>query len=131
MRSQRQGVRTTQPAPPRDKNDDGHIKPAEPKKFDFIIKVYNIRETLYTDQTGQFPQTSSRGNKYQMCLHDIDSNTTWVEPLSSISEASMIHARANAVTRMRAAGLAPKHQILDNEASAKYKAAIVASGMTY
>ena len=43
----------------------------------------------------------------------------------------MIAARANAISHMRAAGLNPKHQILDNEASAKYKAAIIASGMTY
>ena len=32
---------------------------------------------------------------------------------------------------MRAAGLNPKHQILDNEASKKYKDAIVLSGMTF
>ena len=32
---------------------------------------------------------------------------------------------------MRAAGLDPKRQILDNEASAKYKAAITNFGMTY
>ena len=43
----------------------------------------------------------------------------------------MIAARANAITCIRAMGLNPKHQILDNEASAKYKAAIVASDMTY
>ena len=49
----------------------------------------------------------------------------------SKTEHSMIAARANAISRMRAAGLGPKHQILDNEASAKYKAAITSSGMTY
>ena len=43
----------------------------------------------------------------------------------------MIAARANAISRMRAAGLNPKNQILDNEASTKYKATIIASGMTY
>ena len=43
----------------------------------------------------------------------------------------MIAARVNAISRMRTAGLNPKHQILDNEASTKYKAAIIASGMTY
>jgi len=32
---------------------------------------------------------------------------------------------------MRRRGLIPKHQILDNQASAEYKAAIEASGMTY
>ena len=117
--------------PPRNDAEDGQTTPAEPQKHDFIIKVYNVKQTLYTDQTGQFPETSSRGNKYQMCLHEIDSNTTWVEPLSSKTETSMIAACANAISRMRAAGLNPRHQILDNEASAKYKAANIASGMTY
>ena len=55
----------------------------------------------------------------------------WFEPLSSKTKNSTIAPRANAISRMRAAGLDPKHQILNNEASAKYKAAIIASGMTY
>ena len=54
--------------PPRDNAEAGQVTPAEPQKQDFIIKVYNVKQTLYTDQTGQFPETSSRGNKYQMCL---------------------------------------------------------------
>ena len=117
--------------PIRNDAEDRQVTPAEPQKQDFIIKVYNVKQTLYTDQTGQFPETSSRGNKYQICLHKIDSNTTWVDPLSRKTENSMIAARMNAISRMRAAGLNPKHQILDNEASAKYKVAIIASGMTY
>ena len=43
----------------------------------------------------------------------------------------MIAARSNGISHMRAAGLNPKHQILDNEASTKYKASITNSGMTY
>ena len=131
MRSQRQGVRSTQPAPPRAAAENGQVTPAEPKKQDFIIKVYNVKQTIYTDQTGQFTETPSSGNKYQMCLHEIDRNTTWVEPLSSKTENSMIAARANAISRMRATGLNLKHQILDNKVSTKYRATIIAFGMTY
>ena len=43
----------------------------------------------------------------------------------------MIAARSNGISRMRATGLNPKHQILDNETSAKYKSTITNSGMTY
>ena len=78
MRSQRQGVRSTRPAPPRGDAEDRHFTPAEPKHQDFIAKVYNVKQTLYSDQTGQFPETSIRGNKYQMFLHEIDSNKTWI-----------------------------------------------------
>ena len=131
MRSHWKGVRSTQPAPPCDDAEDGHLTPTEPKHQDFIAKVYNVKQTLYSDQIVEFPETSKRGNKYQMCLHEIDSNTTWVEPMPSCTKHSMISARANGISRMRAAGLNPKHQILDNKASAKYKSAITNSGMTY
>ncbi len=43
----------------------------------------------------------------------------------------LILARARALARMQHCGLIPKHQILGNQASADYKAAIKASGMTY
>ena len=132
IRSQRQDVSSTQPATqPQDDKDDGRMALAKPKQQDFIIKIYNVQRTLYTNQTGNFPRTSSRGNKYQMFLHKIDSNSTWVEPMSIKTEQSMIAARACGLERMRGAGLDPKHQILNNEASEKYKAAITNSGMTY
>ena len=115
MHSQRQGVRSTQPDPPRDDAEDRHLTPAEPKHQDFIAKIYNVKQTLYSDQTGQFPETSSHGNKYQMFLHEIDSNTTWVESMTSRTKHSMIAARANGMSRMQAAGLDPKQQILDNK----------------
>ena len=51
--------------------------------------------------------------------------------MPSRTEHSMISSQENSISRMRAAGLNPKHQILDNEASAKYKAAITNSCMTY
>ena len=51
--------------------------------------------------------------------------------MSFKTEQSMIAARACGLERTRGAGLDPKHQILNNEASEKYKAAITNSGMTY
>ena len=51
--------------------------------------------------------------------------------MPSRTEHSMIAARGKGISRMGAAGLNPKHQILDNEASAKYEDAITNSGMTY
>ena len=95
------------------------------------MKVYHVKRTLFTGQTGKFPQISIRGNKYQMALHEIDSNTTWVEPMPNRTEQAMIVARECVVKRMLATGLDPIYQILDNKASAKYKEAITKSGMTY
>ena len=71
---------------------------------------------LYTDQTVKFLRTSSRGNKYQMILHKIDSNSTWVEPMKNRSEGKIVIACKRALTQIRLCGLKEKYQILDNEA---------------
>ena len=38
---------------------------------------------IYTDQTGRFQVTSSRGNKYIMVVYNYDSNTIHVEAMKS------------------------------------------------
>ena len=66
-----------------------------------------------------------------MVRHEIDSNSTWVEAMLSRTKQAMLIAQEHALKRIQAAGLNPIHQILDNEASAKYKDAIIKSSMTY
>ena len=130
MRSQRQGVRSTKTAP--------HTKPVTPSlanplltQQDIYIKTYNTRDTVFSDQTGQFPHTSSKGNRYQMILYHTKSNSIWVEPFKNRTEGELILARTRALTRMRACGLTPRRQVLDNEASAAYKQSMLDSGLTY
>ena len=105
--------------------------PAIEEKKDIFISTYKLRDTMFTDQTGKFPHSSSRGNNYQMVIHEIDSNSTWVEPMKNRTEGEMILARRRALTRMHLQGIIPKHQVLDNEISAAYKAEILATDMTY
>ena len=80
-----------------------------------FISVYDPRATIFTDQTGKFPLRSGRGNHYQMVVHDIDSNSTWVEPMKNRTEGEMILARRRALARMKLQGIIPKHQVLDNK----------------
>jgi hypothetical protein len=74
---------------------------------------------------------SSLGNKYVMILHHVDSNSSWLEAMQNQSGGKLILAHAQALAWMQHRGLIPKHQILDNQASAEDKAAIEASVMTY
>ena len=101
------------------------------KKKDVFIALYEPKATMFTDQTGRFPQQSSHGNNYQMILHDIDSNSTWVEPMKNRTEGEMILGRRRALAHMKVQGIIPSHQVLDNEISAAYRAEIQATGMTY
>jgi hypothetical protein len=50
------------------------------------------------------------------------------KPIGRLTHPCM---RARALAQMQRRGLIPKHQILNNQASAEYKAAIKTSGMTY
>ena len=46
---------------------------------DVYISTYEVRETKFSDQTGQFPTRSKRGNKYIMIMVKIDSSAILVE----------------------------------------------------
>jgi hypothetical protein len=98
MRGQRQGVCSTKVAESPDKNQTiiPHVK-----KHDILIMVYNAKATMYSDQTGMFPAVSSKGNKYVMVLHDINSNLSWAEPMRNQTGSELILARNRALTRMQ------------------------------
>jgi hypothetical protein len=40
----------------------------------------NTKGQIYSDLTGRFPVTSSRGNKYLLVVYDYDSNAIIAEP---------------------------------------------------
>ena len=63
MKRQPQGVRSKRVQEETEPN-----LPAIPKAKDIYIKIYNVSETIHTNQTGRFPATSSRGNQYVMVL---------------------------------------------------------------
>jgi hypothetical protein len=48
--------------------------PALLKMKDFYIKIHNATKTMHSNQTGCFPTTLSRGNKYIMVLVEVDGN---------------------------------------------------------
>ena len=62
------------------------------KQHDVYSSVYDVRSTIFSDQTGRFPTRSQRGNKYLMIMVEIDSNAILVEPLSSRKDAELTRA---------------------------------------
>jgi hypothetical protein len=64
--------------------------------LDILIETGRI----YTDQTGNFPNVSQRGNKYLMVLYDYDSNSILVGPLRNRTDAQMIAAYDRLVERL-------------------------------
>ncbi len=113
-------------------NDDKDLNaPPHNSKQDVLIMVYNLRSTMYTDQTGKFPHISSLANQYIMILHDVDSNSSWVEAIKNNTKGELILSQQRALACMKQCGIVPTHQIFNNQASAAYKTAIETSKMTY
>jgi hypothetical protein len=78
-------------------------------------KIYTGK--IYTDRTGQFPMTSSQGNKYILVLHEYDTNPILTEALHNQTAPEILPAYKKLVTYLHNRGFQPKIHWLDNEAS--------------
>jgi hypothetical protein len=92
------------------------------KVKDIFVKTYDVRETIFSNQTGQFPTRSQSGNKYIMVMVEIDSNAILVEPMKSQKDKEMIRAYDVLVKRYQNTSIHPRKHVLDNEISANMKA---------
>ncbi len=80
---------------------------------------------MHSDQTGHFPETSSRENQYIMVLVEVNGNYINAEPMKNKTEGSMIKAYLALWAWLTASGaVKPMTHLLDNEASTAYKAEI-------
>lgn len=88
VRSTKVAKRAT--APPLETTDTSTLQDKQGK--DVYVKLYDTRDTIFTDQTGAFPKRSLRGNKYIMVMVHIDSNAILVEAMKSRKDAEMQRA---------------------------------------
>ena len=69
-----------------------------------IIDTHDMRNTIYSDQTGKFPVRARSGNCYIMVMVEIDSNYTLVQPMKNRSDGEMIKAYKILLKRAQRAG---------------------------
>lgn len=62
------------------------------KVRDVYVKIDDVKETIYSDQTGQFPKRSKAGNRYIMVMVEINSSAILVEPMKSRKDEEMMQA---------------------------------------
>jgi hypothetical protein len=86
---------------------------------------------LFTDDTGRFPIRARSGNQYLMVAYHYASNAILIRPFASKADGHRIPAYMAIMARLKQSGKTVDIHILDNEASAAYRAAITASGCTY
>jgi hypothetical protein len=85
----------------------------------------------WSDQPGRFPKKSSKGNQYIMVLMESNSDVILVEAMKNCSSGKMIRVYQKLIDHLHAAGIVPKHQILDNECSDEFKETIKCNKVTY
>ena len=84
MRHVRQGVCSTKEKVIVPNNNDEKVP--RRKQNEIYVRVNQFKDTIYTNQTGKSPITSSRGHKYIMIMCEIDENTVLVEPMKKKTE---------------------------------------------
>ena len=62
------------------------------KERDVYTSVYEVSNTVFSDQTGQFPTSSQQGNKYTMVMVEINSNAILVEPINNGKDEELTRA---------------------------------------
>ena len=132
MKRQRQGVRSTKTHQTTNEDEEDttvdHNSPttSKPKKMkDVYTKVHSASDTMYTDQPGRFPATSSSGNQYIMVLVEVDGNYIDAEPMKNRSAGSMTQAYLALWARITATGtIRPTTHLMDNETSTELKTEI-------
>ena len=96
----------------------------EQKVHKVYTNVYNVRNTVFSNQTEQLPTLSQQGNKYIMVMVETDSNAILVKPIKSPKDAELTRAYQTMRPRLRRAGIIPKKHILDNKVSEALKTII-------
>jgi hypothetical protein len=84
-------------------------------------KFSEATNMIHSNLTGHFPQTSTQGNKYVLIVYSYDGNAILAQPMQARDDKSSIEAYTIVLNRLKKAGLAPKLQRLDNEASRALK----------
>jgi hypothetical protein len=62
------------------------------KTHEAFFRINDLSDSIHTDQTGAFPFTSQRGNRYIMVAIHLNANYIFVEPMRSRSKEEMIRA---------------------------------------
>ena len=76
---------------------------------------------MYTDQTGVFPVTPIKGNRYVMVATQVDANVIMSKPMKKKTAGEMIAAYRKIMKRFKRANIIVKKHILDNEISEEFK----------
>ena len=119
MEQTRKHVRSTKP----DKDISTDKEHQDPKNHLNHNVFATIEETgkFYTNQTGQFPVSSSAVNQYILVLYDYDSNAILTEALKTRQGPELLKAYSKIIKYLQTRGFHLRVHWLDNESSSAMK----------
>jgi hypothetical protein len=82
-----------------------------------FMTIAEVDGQLFTDQTGRFPITSSRGHNYIVIFYVVDANYIKSYPIKSRHRTELINAYTDVSNFLRTRGYRPQLHKLDNETS--------------
>ena len=129
----RQHIRSTKASPNKHNVDmtETRINPSNSRTNLVFAKPINLTGLICSDQTGRFPVTSNRGNKYIMVILDYDSNAIITRPLPSRSQTHLLQAFASVNNYLISIGRQPKFVRIDNEAPTILRQYMTTSNIKY
>jgi hypothetical protein len=96
--------------------------------FSAITDTHN---EIATDITGHFPTVSGLGNRYILVCYVYDCNAILTTPMHNRSDSEQLRAFNLLHQYLVDRGFTPKHQRLDNEASAGFKSNLRQKGIDF
>ena len=111
LNQSRNNARSTKPKStllkvPKTETIQGH------KSCDVYTSVYEVRNTVFSDQTRQFPTHPQQGNKYIMVMVEIGRNAILVKPINNFKYEELMQAYRTIILRLKRAGIIPKKHII-------------------
>ena len=94
------------------------------KMSNIYTNIYEVQNTVFSDQMGHFPTRSRRGKKYIMVMVEINRNAILVEPLNSGNDTDPTRSYRTMMLQLKPAGIVPRKDILDNKVSGAMKTII-------
>ena len=77
----------------------------------------DLKGVISSNQTGGFPLTSRRGNKYILIIYNYDSNSIHAVAIPSRYRENIVRGYDHVYTELKSAGIVPSLHKLDNEVS--------------
>jgi hypothetical protein len=96
-----------------------------------LITASETNSKAYIDLTGRFPFQSSRGRNYILVAYHYDANAVLATALKNKSKEEIKRGWEELNTKCEVAGVKPKTYVMDNEASAELKQAMLMKNISY